>query len=179
MTVGHTSANGAEGSSSSLEDVADRTNTDSPSTPVDSHPSTLAATVVGEGKFRKLGSNVKNWKQRHYIILNNGNLRYYDIGEVKSAASAAQDKGIKEFCLASITLEEGSERNLTASGCADFSAEHGVAITITSFGIHIKVLDVVFDTIKEAKVFVQQVKSVSSSHNVEVNLRLRVVAVVH
>lgn len=146
------------------EDTDRRTRASAAALPV----AAVAATVVGEGEFRKLGSTIKNWKQRHYIVLNNGNLRYYDTTDVKSSASAIESKKVKEFCLASVTLEEGSEKNLNASGCADFSTEHGVAITMTSFGMSIKVLELVFDTIQEAKDFVEHVRAVASSHNIEV-----------
>jgi hypothetical protein len=118
--------------------------------------------VVGEGHFRKEGSSFKTWKSRFYVISGSESkseaiLEYF---HPKSRVS----KGCVN--LMTLTVSTGSSKNLSKSGCEDFSCEEGVALSLSlEKG---KKLELVFDTATAAEHFLFEVALVSKENNIEV-----------
>ena len=115
---------------------------------------------IGSGNFRKKGANVKNWKVRKYIIKRDGTLLYLDPsnGALKGTLSCKI-----------IELYRGNATNIDDSGCTVLAEDD----TAFALDLHIiegsRKLEIVFDSVSDAKTFVEFLGIVSSSHNITVS----------
>ena len=103
---------------------------------------------------------MKSWKVRKYYIRRDGSLIYADPlgGAVKGTMSV-------KF----IELYPGNERNVADSGCTVLTeGECGFALDLHIIDDHRK-LEVVFDSVTDAKHFVEHLNAVATSHNIKVN----------
>jgi hypothetical protein len=112
--------------------------------------------VIGGGEFRKKGSRIKSWKIRAYYIKDDGMLLYFD-------PVSKEPKGV--FDIYNCTLSLGNVENLSKSGCKNFSVEAGHAFNLCNPSDP-KVLELVFDTTKEAKKFCLLLSSGASTEAV-------------
>lgn len=110
---------------------------------------------VGEGLFRKQGSNVKNWKVRKYSLLSSYKLQYSD-------ALSNVIKGSMQ--ISNVTVREGAKENLKSSG----GPREAIAMDICSFDDS-RNLEVVFDSVDEAKQFLFVLQKCTRKHNIPVS----------
>lgn len=113
--------------------------------------------VVG-GMFRKLGSKVKNWKERRYEVFSNGVLKYFD-------GDAVEPQGV--VVLNRVRFSTGDESHIDASGCMDFSEDDGVAIAMEFDDTEARIMQLVFDSPREAKSFLEGVRTVCPDSNAQ------------
>ena len=111
--------------------------------------------IIGGGEFRKKGSQVKSWKIRSYYIKEDGVLMYFD-------PMTKEPKGVID--ITEVALTEGPIENLHASGCLDFALENGISLMLTIFNESRK-MEIVFDSLKEAKRFCLLLSYVATASN--------------
>lgn len=114
--------------------------------------------VVGEGLFRKQGSNVKNWKVRKYVITSDHILWYYD--------STDALKG--NMTVKNIRVGEGNIDAIAASGIKGSIQSHAVSLAVKSLTDN-RVLDVVLETETQCKNFLKQLYDASLHNNIPVS----------
>jgi hypothetical protein len=113
---------------------------------------------LGEGLFRKQGSNVKSWKVRKYSLLPSYTLQYSD-------ALSNVVKG--RMNISNVTVREGARENGKNSG----GPKEAIAMDICSFDDS-RNLEVVFDSVDEAKQFLLVLLKCTRKHNIPVCLLL-------
>lgn len=117
--------------------------------------------IVGEGEFWKKGQRVKNWKRRHYKVREDAMLFYF---ECALQNRCLKPKGSRS--LSSVSFKIGVGTNLIESGAIDFSVEDAVPVELT-FGTECnRFMEIVFDNLNDAKLFVLAVSKVTDSHNI-------------
>ena len=110
---------------------------------------------LGEGLFRRQGSNFKNWKVRRYSLLPSFRLMYSD-------ALSGASKG--SMNISNVTVCEGLRENIKSSGAPKVA----VSMDVCSFDDS-RTLNVVFDSVAEAKQFLLLLYRCSRKHNVPVS----------
>jgi len=110
---------------------------------------------VGEGLFRKQGSNVKSWKVRKYSLLSSYTLQYSD-------PLSNVIKG--NMNISNVTVREGARENGKNGG----APKEAIAMDICSFDDS-RTLEVVFDAIEEAKQFLLVLHKCTRKHNIPVS----------
>ncbi len=115
-----------------------------------------SVSILGSGMFRKLGSGVKNWKQRIYKIDKEFNLHYYDpkSNELKGTMNI---KGV--------AVKLGDFSHIKASGIS--INNNAIPLSVVSLDDS-RNLELVFDTLDEAKSFIQFLSRGSELNNFSV-----------
>lgn len=117
--------------------------------------------VVGEGLFRKL--HIMHWYQHKYVIYRDSRVKYFDI-------SSGKEKGT--FSLKNITISKGKSANIDNAGSISYGDDAGYALVVKntpSSALSNSTLDIVFDSLKECKLFVGFLSQVAHrGHNLRV-----------
>lgn len=114
------------------------------------------AVSLGEGLFRKQGSTVKNWKIRKYALFSSFELTYSDT--ISNATKGTMN-------VSNVSIREGTRENTKLSSSPHKDA---YAMDILSYEDS-RTLEVVFDSMEEAKKFLRVLCKCSKKHNISVS----------
>lgn len=160
---------------------------------------TSEVSLIQEGIVRKHGFRLNHWKIKGYSIYSNRRLIFYHVDGMESTrkASVRENSFILNGNLFTqlkyVYCRSGDESHIDASGAADYSSEHGVAIDIlcsdsvdeyadicTEIGNNRSVvqllaslsnsttcIQLVFDTANAAKSFLEAITKISLKNNVQ------------
>lgn len=112
--------------------------------------------AIGEGIFRKQGSNVKSWKVRKYVVTSDHILWYYDISGVL--------KG--NMSIKNVRVGDGAPEAIASSGIPASQQVRAVSLNVKSLTDN-RVLEVVLETEGECKSFLKYINNASIISNIE------------
>ena len=118
-------------------------------------PSLQAPDVIGAGTFRKKGSRIRSWKLRTYEIHSDGQIVYSD-------PQTEEVKGT--FDITTCELSTGPVENVEKSG---LDRANAIPIIVTS-SVEKRGMEVVFDSLGDAKQFCMWIAKASKANNIKV-----------
>lgn len=113
--------------------------------------------VVGEGMFRKQGSNVRSWKIRKYVVTSDHKLWYYDSNGVPKGKMDVKN----------IRVGDGLPESIPNSGIPTAQHHGAMAINIKSLSDN-RILEIVFDSEAHCKTFLVYLNKASVHNNIPV-----------
>jgi hypothetical protein len=114
-----------------------------------------AIRVVGEGVFRKQGSNVRSWKVRKYVITSDHILWYYD--------SAGTLKG--NMCIKNIRVGDGTPESISSSGIPGPQQVRAMAVNVKSLTDN-RVMEIVVDSEGDCRNFMLHLNGAAINSNI-------------
>ena len=115
----------------------------------------VAIRVLGEGVFRKQGSNVRSWKVRKFVITSDHILWYYD--------SSGTLKG--SMCIKNIRVGDGTPESIMACGIPGPQQVRAMAVNIKSLTDN-RTLEVVLETESDCRHFMVYLNRAAINSNV-------------